>query len=43
MGCDNLQMKNGAVVLKHVMSRGFMGRVVASANGCNNLAVTFRE
>lgn len=32
--------KNGATVLKHAASWGFIGGVAASANGLNNLAVT---
>lgn len=43
MGRDNSRMKNGATVLKHATSWGFIGGAAASANGLNNLAVTSRE
>lgn len=36
-------MKNGATVLKHATSWGFIGGAAASANGLNNLAVTSGE
>jgi len=37
-GHDNLRMKDGAMVLKHAASWGFIGGAAASAKGLNNLS-----